>query len=77
MARRAIGAHGRNLAVCSKQWVIFARVLAPLAARSIYHLSGEARWSWEHSIAEMENTRWSITFRSLSARGARERIGKA
>jgi len=25
--------------------------------------------SWEHSIAAMEVTRWSITFRSLSKRG--------
>jgi DNA oxidative demethylase len=28
--------------------------------------TGEARHEWEHSIAEMEVTRWSITFRSLS-----------
>ena len=32
-------------------------------------LSGEARTQWEHSIAEMAVTRWSITFRSLSVRG--------
>ncbi|MDE1917270.1 MAG: alpha-ketoglutarate-dependent dioxygenase AlkB, partial [Sphingomonadales bacterium] len=37
----------------------FNRVSAPLAPRSIYHLSGEARYEWEHSIAEMEETRWS------------------
>jgi alkylated DNA repair dioxygenase AlkB len=49
----------------------FARVSAPLAPRSIYHLSGEARHGWEHSIAEMEETRWSITFRSLSGLGHR------
>ncbi|WP_206245725.1 alpha-ketoglutarate-dependent dioxygenase AlkB [Novosphingobium terrae] len=55
----------------------FARVSAPLAPRSIYHLSGEARHGWEHSIAEMEETRWSITFRSFSARGARELLGAA
>lgn len=47
----------------------FSRATAPLSSRSIYHLSGEARHSWEHSIAEMEVTRWSITFRSLSAKG--------
>jgi alkylated DNA repair dioxygenase AlkB len=40
-----------------------------LAPRSIYHLSGEARWDWEHSIAPIAETRWSVTFRSLSARG--------
>jgi alkylated DNA repair dioxygenase AlkB len=44
----------------------FERVSAPLAPRSIYHLSGEARHGWEHSIAEMNETRWSITFRSLA-----------
>ncbi len=47
----------------------FARASAPLAPRSIYHLSGEARHSWEHSITAMDETRWSITFRSLSAKG--------
>ena len=47
----------------------FSRASAPLAPRSIYHLSGEARHEWEHSIAEMEVARWSITFRSLSAKG--------
>jgi len=44
----------------------FDRASALLAQRSIYHLTGEARHQWEHSIAEMEMTRWSITFRSLS-----------
>lgn len=46
----------------------FDRFSAPLAPRSIYHLSGEARRDWEHSIAPMEVPRWSITFRSLSER---------
>ncbi|WP_457349101.1 hypothetical protein [Sphingomonas sp. UYP23] len=41
----------------------------PLPPRSIYHLSGEARHVWEHSIPEMAETRRSITFRSLSASG--------
>jgi alkylated DNA repair protein (DNA oxidative demethylase) len=44
----------------------FDRASAPLAPRSIYHLAGEARHEWEHSIAEMAVSRWSITFRSLS-----------
>jgi DNA oxidative demethylase len=44
----------------------FDRASVLLAERSIYHLTGEARHEWEHSIAEMEATRWSITFRSLS-----------
>ncbi|MFK4794834.1 alpha-ketoglutarate-dependent dioxygenase AlkB [Sphingobium sp. ZW T5_29] len=46
----------------------FRRAIAPLAPRAIYHLSGEARHEWEHSIARMAETRWSITFRSLSAK---------
>jgi len=49
----------------------FDRVSAPLAPRSIYHLTGEARHEWEHSIAEMAMRRWSITFRSLSKKGVR------
>ena len=50
----------------------FDRAAVFLAPRSIYHLSGEARHQWEHSIAPMEATRWSITFRSLSLKGRRE-----
>jgi len=49
----------------------FARASAMLEPRSVYHLSGEARHGWEHSIAEMEVKRWSITFRSFSAEGLR------
>jgi alkylated DNA repair protein (DNA oxidative demethylase) len=44
----------------------FDRASAVLAPRSIYHMTGEARHEWEHSIAAMAATRWSITFRSLS-----------
>jgi DNA oxidative demethylase len=49
----------------------FDRASVPLLPRSIYHLTGAARHEWEHSIAAMAATRWSITFRSLSARGRR------
>ena len=45
----------------------FERVAVPLSPRGAYHLSGEARQEWEHSIAEMDRTRWSVTFRSLRA----------
>jgi len=45
------------------------RTSMPLAPRSVYHLTGEARHQWEHSIAAIEVTRWSITFRSLSQKG--------
>ena len=44
----------------------FDRAQLPLAARSIYRLSGEARYDWEHSIPAMLVPRWSITFRTLS-----------
>ena len=47
----------------------FDRASALLTPRSIYHLTGEVRHEWEHSIAEMDVTRWSITFRSLSVKG--------
>ena len=50
----------------------FDRASIDLAARSIYHLSGEVRHQWEHGIAEMAVTRWSITFRSLSEKGLRQ-----
>jgi DNA oxidative demethylase len=53
----------------------FYRASAPLAPRSIYHLTGEARHRWEHSISAMDVTRWSITFRSLSEKG--RLIGRA
>lgn len=43
----------------------FERVGVPLAPRGAYHLAGEARHVWEHSIAAMDRTRWSLTFRSL------------
>lgn len=49
----------------------FDRFAAPLEPGSVYHLSGEARHDWEHSIAPMEQLRWSITFRSLSDKGRR------
>jgi alkylated DNA repair protein (DNA oxidative demethylase) len=44
----------------------FDRASAFLPPRSIYHLTGKARHEWEHSIAAIEATRWSITFRSLT-----------
>jgi len=50
----------------------FDRASAVLMPRSIYHLTGQARHEWEHSIAPMEVTRWSVTFRSLSEKGRRQ-----
>ena len=47
----------------------FDRAAVPLDPRAGYHLQGPARHDWEHSIAPMEQPRWSITFRSLADRG--------
>jgi len=49
----------------------FQRASLEVAPRSAYHLSGEARHDWEHSIAPGERLRFSITFRTLSDKGRR------
>jgi len=46
----------------------FERVSVPLDPRGAYHMSGPARYAWEHSIAALDRPRWSITFRSLADR---------
>jgi len=38
-----------------------------VAPRSVYALRGEARWGWQHSVAPVDELRWSVTFRT--ARG--------
>ena len=43
----------------------FERHNVELPARSLYLLTGEVRREWEHSIAPMDVTRRSITFRTL------------
>ena len=43
----------------------FERRAVWLPSGSLYRLSGEVRWEWEHSIAPMEVARRSITFRTL------------
>jgi alkylated DNA repair dioxygenase AlkB len=40
-----------------------------LAPRSIYSLTGEARWGWQHAISPTPGLRYSITFRSLRSDG--------
>lgn len=47
----------------------FRRASIELLPRSAYLLSGEARQQWEHGIAEHDELRYSITFRTLSERG--------
>lgn len=53
----------------------FERTSMPLSPRGIYSVIGEARHEWEHSIAAMEETRWSVTFRTLSESGGQCRGG--
>lgn len=60
-----------NLRFRRRRPVGFERASVPLPPRSVYHLAGEARHQWEHSIVEMDVTRWSITFRSFSEFGQR------
>lgn len=38
----------------------------PLAPRSAYALTGAARWAWQHSIPQVAEERWSVTFRQLA-----------
>lgn len=49
----------------------FDRENVELEPRSAYVLDGEVRHEWEHSIAPIAATRWSITFRTLSDLGRR------
>lgn len=49
----------------------FDRAAVPLRPRSAYLLDGEVRSGWEHSIAPLDATRWSVTFRTLSELGRR------
>lgn len=39
-----------------------------VAPRSIYALSGEARWGWQHCISPTKQLRWSVTFRTKRLR---------
>lgn len=43
----------------------FERRHIDLPPRSLYRLSGEVREQWEHSIAPIEATRRSVTFRTM------------
>ena len=58
---------------CEMRWRQYpprgARTLLSLrvAARSLYLITGEARWGWQHSVAPTRELRYSITFRTLRA----------
>ncbi|GGD99551.1 2OG-Fe(II) oxygenase [Tsuneonella deserti] len=43
----------------------FERVGVPLPPRSAYLLDGPARWEWQHSIRPVEETRRSVTLRTM------------
>jgi alkylated DNA repair dioxygenase AlkB len=45
-----------------KKW---ERVNLLAEPRSAYHLSGPARYEWEHSILRVDSLRYSITFRNV------------
>jgi hypothetical protein len=47
-----------------KKWERFEATLEP---RSIYTMAGPARYEWEHSIPPVEETRYSLTFRTTTA----------
>src|SRR4051794_38850067 len=47
----------------------FRRAQLEVEPRSVYVLSDESRWDWEHSIVPGDQLRFSITFRSLSDKG--------
>ncbi|MGZ2411756.1 DNA oxidative demethylase [Sphingomonas sp. F9_3S_D5_B_2] len=47
----------------------FRRANVHLEPRSAYLLSGQVRHEWEHSIVPRDELRFSITFRTLSAKG--------
>jgi alkylated DNA repair dioxygenase AlkB len=49
----------------------FRRASLMVEPRSAYLLSGASRWDWEHSITPGDELRFSITFRTLSAKGRR------
>ncbi|MDO9434888.1 alpha-ketoglutarate-dependent dioxygenase AlkB [Hydrogenophaga sp.] len=38
-----------------------------VSPRSIYCLTGEARWNWQHAVSPTNGLRWSITFRTKRA----------
>lgn len=44
----------------------WCRVTRTVAPRSAYHLAGEARQIWEHSIPEHRALRYALTFRTLA-----------
>ena len=68
------------LSACSMRFqrrtaAIRATHFLELAPRSVYALTGPARWTWQHSIASTASLRYSVTFRSLTRRSGDEGAG--
>ena len=64
----AVGRPSSRITTHESRLTPFELLLEP---RSIYVLRGAARWSWQHSIPPTKALRYSITLRTLSARGRR------
>ncbi|MET1026554.1 MAG: alpha-ketoglutarate-dependent dioxygenase AlkB [Dongiaceae bacterium] len=45
-------------------WERISRVLQP---RSAYLMRGPSRWEWQHSVAPVDELRYSVTFRNFTA----------
>jgi hypothetical protein len=63
--------HAASLRLRRRSDTGFERARADLTPRSLYHLSDEVRHQWEHSVAPIEQPRWSIKFRSLADQSGR------
>jgi alkylated DNA repair dioxygenase AlkB len=55
------------------KWERFTLNVAP---RSLYLMEGEARHAWEHSIQPVESPRYSITFRTMTDLGTKNKSAK-
>lgn len=51
-----------------KAGAAWTRLSFDVAPRSLYTISGESRYVWEHSIPPVAARRYSITFRTMAAR---------
>jgi alkylated DNA repair dioxygenase AlkB len=45
-----------------------AIIRVDVAPRAIYAMRGPSRWDWQHCVSPVQALRWSITFRTPSAR---------
>lgn len=69
----AFGPTVAGISFCSDDTMRFRRLVGetfehfkqPLARRSLYVIGGAARSVWQHSLAPVKSTRYSITFRTV------------